>query len=73
MLNMLNRQKALKVRIGIMFGFKMTDLGKLSWFLGIQFGCENYTIKRNQSRYIEKISKFGMADCKPCSTPCENK
>ena len=26
----------------------------------------------NQSRYIEKIlSKFGMADCKPCSTPCE--
>ncbi len=25
----------------------------------------------NQSRYIEKISKFGMADCKPRSTPCE--
>ena len=26
----------------------------------------------NQSRYIKKIlSKFGMADCKPCSTPCE--
>ena len=26
----------------------------------------------NQSRYIEKIlSKFSMADCKPCSTPCE--
>ena len=25
----------------------------------------------NQSRFIEKISKFGMADCKPFSTPCE--
>ena len=26
----------------------------------------------NQSRYIEKIfSKFGIADCKPHSTPCE--
>ena len=25
----------------------------------------------NQSRYIEKISKFGMADCKLRSTPCE--
>ena len=25
----------------------------------------------SQSIYIEKISKFGMADCKPCSTPCE--
>ena len=52
--------------------FKMTDLGKLSWFLGIQFECENNTIKTNQSRYIEKIlSKFSMAECKPRSTPCE--
>ena len=52
--------------------FKMTDLGKLSWFLGIQFECENNTIKLNQSRYIKKIlSKLGMADCKLCSTPCE--
>ena len=26
----------------------------------------------NRSRYVEKIlSKFGMADCKPRSTPCE--
>ena len=52
--------------------FKMTDLGKLSWFLGIQFEYENNTIKLNQSRYIEKIlSKFGMANCKLHSTPCE--
>ena len=52
--------------------FKMTDLGQLSWFLGIQFECENNTIKMNQSRYIEKIlSKFGMANCKPRSNPCE--
>ena len=51
--------------------FKMTDLGKLSWFLGIQFEYKN-TIKTNQSRYIKKIlSKFSMADCKPHSTPCE--
>ena len=43
-----------------------------SKFLGIQFECENNTIKMNQSRYIEKIlSKFSMADCKPHSTPCE--
>ena len=52
--------------------FKMTDLEKLSWFLGIQFECKNTTIKMNQSRYIEKIlSKFNMADCKQRSTPCE--
>ena len=30
--------------------FKMTDLGKLSWFLGIQFECENNAIEMNQSR-----------------------
>ena len=52
--------------------FKMTDLGKLSWFLGIEFECENNTIKMNQPRYIKKIlSKFAMVDCKPCSTSCE--
>ena len=49
----------------------MTDLGQLSWFLGIQFECKNNTIKINQSRYIEISSKFGMADCKSRSTPCE--
>ena len=52
--------------------FKMSDLGKLFWVLGIKFECKNNTIKMKQSRYIEKIlSKFSMADCKPCSTPCE--
>ena len=52
--------------------FKMTDLGKLSWFLGTEFECKNNTIKTNQSRYIEKLlSKFVMADCKPHLTPCE--
>ena len=53
-------------------GLKMTDLGKLSWVLGIQFECKNNDFEMSQSRYIEKIlSKFGMADCKPYSTPCE--
>ena len=62
----------MQIKTRLNSGFKMTDLGQLSWFLGIQFECKNNTIKMNQSRYIEKIlSKFGMADCKPCSTPCE--
>ena len=59
------------IKIGLNSRFKMTDLGKLSWFLGIQFECENNTIKMNQSRYIKILSKFSMADCKPHSTPCE--
>ena len=60
-----------QIRTRLNSRFKMTDLGQLSWFLRIQFKCEYNTIKMNQSRYIEKtLSKFGMADCKPCSTPC---
>jgi hypothetical protein len=52
--------------------FKMTDLGQIAWFLGIQFICEGDAIKMNQSMYIDKIlSIFGMQDCKPRSTPCE--
>ena len=49
----------------------MTDFGKLFWFLGVLFECENSTLKMNQSRYIKKISKFSIADCKSRSTPCE--
>ena len=61
----------MKIKTKLYSRFKMTNLGKLSWFLRMQFKCKNSTIKMNQSRYIEKISKFDMADCIPRSTPCE--
>ena len=61
----------MKIKAKLNSRFKITNLGKLSWFLGIEFECKNNSIKVNQSRYIEKISKFGMVDCKPCSTLCE--
>jgi hypothetical protein len=52
--------------------FRMTDLGEICWFLGMQFIREGGVIKMNQSRYIEKLlTKFDMQDCKPRSTPCE--
>ena len=61
----------MKIKTKLNLRFKRIDLRRLSWFLGIQFECKNSTIKMNQSRYIEKIlSKFGMVDCKPCSTTC---
>ena len=51
--------------------FKMKDLGKLSWFLGTQFKCNETTIEMSQSQYIDKVlSKFEMSDCMPKSTPC---
>ena len=53
--------------------FKMTDLGKISWFLGIEFTQSKGHITMNQSRYIDKILvKFGMEECKKRYTPVEN-
>ena len=54
--------------------FRMTDLGKISYFLGIDFTQENGVIKMNQKRYIQKLLDcFGMSDCKPRTTPCEQR
>ena len=54
--------------------FKMKDMGRLSYFLGIDFEQGHGYVKMNQKRYIEKLlEKYGMSDCKPRSTPCEQK
>jgi len=54
--------------------FNMKDLGKISYFLGIQFEQNKKEIKMNQKRYILKIlERFGMSECKPRYTPCEQK
>ena len=60
-----------KVKESLKDRFKMTDLGKLKWFLGTEFQCTDSSIKMNQTRYIQKVlSKFKMTDCKPKPTPC---
>ena len=67
-----NEADLMKIKAKLNSRFKMTDLRKLSLLLGMQFECKNNTIAMDQSRYIEKIlSKFGIEDCKPHSTPCE--
>lgn len=54
--------------------FKMTDLGQLNCFLGIQFKFENGVIKMNQTRYLKKVlCRYNMNDCKPKATPSELK
>ena len=53
--------------------FKMKDMGKISYFLGIHFQQFEDKIKMDQSQYLESILvKYGMTDSKPQrSTPCE--
>ena len=52
--------------------FKMTDLGKLKWFLGISFRNGENLIEINQTRYVQKIlDKLKMSYCHPVKIPCD--
>ena len=54
--------------------FKMTDLGLIKWFLGIEFEQSDKGISMCQSRYLKGVlERFDMQDCKPRTTPSELK
>ncbi|XP_019450641.1 PREDICTED: uncharacterized protein LOC109352910 [Lupinus angustifolius] len=61
-----------KINARLKMEFKMTDLGTLSHFLGIEFAKINSGILMHQKRYInEVLNRFGMLDCNPAATPLE--
>ena len=44
----------------------------MSWFLGLEFNCQDGVIMMNQSQFIKRVlRKFNMENCKPRSSPCE--
>ena len=52
--------------------YKMTDLGNLHWFLGINFTCSEGYIAMDQTKYIQKLlQKFNMTESFPINTPCD--
>jgi len=52
----------------------MKDLGRLSYFLGIDFEQGDGFVKMNQRGYLSKVlERFEMSDCKPRATPSEQK
>jgi hypothetical protein len=52
--------------------FKMSLLGELNLFLGLQICQCDKGIFISQTKYIrEMLKKFGMEDCKPVSTPMQ--
>lgn len=56
----------------MMAEFEMTDLGKLSHFLGLEFNQVQKGVFMHQSRYAQEILKrFGMMNCNSVSTPAE--
>jgi hypothetical protein len=54
--------------------FRMSDLGPLSYYLGIKVKQGAQGIQVSQSGYAMKLlDKAGMGSCNPCATPMEAK
>jgi hypothetical protein len=65
------KEEDLKVVREIMMSlFKMRDLGKLAWILGIKIERDSEKLQMSQEVYTEAVLvKFGMQDSKPVLTP----
>lgn len=58
----------------LMSNFHMKDLNEVRLFLGIRVQRSKDTITLDQTNYLKSVlNKFNMAECKPVSTPLENK
>jgi hypothetical protein len=54
--------------------FKMSDLGLLSYCLGIEVKQDEAGISLSQGSYAGKIlEKCGLEDCNPCRVPMDAK
>ncbi|GJY48511.1 retrovirus-related pol polyprotein from transposon TNT 1-94 [Tanacetum coccineum] len=54
--------------------FKMSMMGKISFFLGLQISQSPSGIFINQSKYaLESLKKYGMESCNPVDTPMVEK
>lgn len=54
--------------------FEMTDAGEVGQFLGLTIDRQPGVMRISQRRYFESLlQRFGMMECKPTSTPMENR
>jgi hypothetical protein len=52
--------------------FAMTDLGSLSYFLGISVTRTSSDMVLSQRQYaLELLQRAGMVECNPCATPID--
>ena len=64
----------LEIKSELQTKFKLSDLGVLSYFLGVEFKVDDECVKMSQEHYLTKmLCKFRMENCKPRSTVCEAK
>ena len=61
-----------QVKTELHASFKMTDLGLLHYYLGVEVFQRPHHIFISQSKYAaDVLQRFGMQDCKPVLTPME--
>ena len=67
-----NEKENMKFKSMLMKEFEMSDLGNLSYFLGMEFKFTDRGVFLHQKKYAEDILKrFKMANCNPAITPME--
>lgn len=63
-----------KLKVGLMKQFEMTDLGRMSYFLGMEIQQKEGEIFICQRKYIREVLKrFEMGECKTVTTPVNQK
>lgn len=63
-------EETISIKSRLMDKFKMTDNGELKHYLGMEVENTATGLKLYQRHYIfEMLERFGMSECKPCSTP----
>jgi hypothetical protein len=69
-----DQQAIVDFKIEMMKLFRMSDLGLLTYYLGLEVEQRKDAITLRQSSYARKLlERSGMGDCKPCQTPMEEK
>jgi hypothetical protein len=54
--------------------FQMSDLGPLSFYLGIEVHQDDFGITLRQTAYVKRVVELaGLTDCNPALTPMEEK
>jgi hypothetical protein len=67
-----NVDEIVKFKLQMQASFKMSDLGLLSFYLGIEVQQGSSGISLSQTTYAWRIlDKAGMANCNACTTPME--
>ncbi|XP_014496842.1 uncharacterized protein LOC106758430 [Vigna radiata var. radiata] len=67
-----SNERIARLKVQMLQEFEMSDLGELSYFLGIEFTRTDRGILVHQSRYaLNMLTKFNMCQCNSANTPAE--